>query len=39
MNETILNLAFNAFFITGAVITVFFLGCMIVDDNRKGARK
>lgn len=39
MNETILNLAFTGFFITGAIITVFFLACMIVDEERKGARK
>lgn len=39
MTDTIINAAFTGFFIAGTIITVFFLACMIVDEERKGARK
>lgn len=39
MADTILSVAFMAFFALGAILTVFFLALMIVDEERKGAGK
>ena len=35
MNDTLLSLAFTAFFLIGTFFTIFFLVCMIVDEERK----
>ena len=39
MNDTLLSIAFGAFFLLGTFLTVFFLVCMIVDEEKRGAGK